>query len=101
MGICFLVVLISCAPRVYYLGDYLPPSNNVDVYYDTKDVEREYRTIGQMTVSDGRLERARSEMLRRAQEVGGDAIIFFQMGVETGDDVQLPEISGKVIKYTD
>jgi len=40
------ICLMSCAPTIHYLGDTYSIKNDVDVFYDEKDVENQYKTIG-------------------------------------------------------
>ena len=54
--ILFCHVLLSCTghpfkplPVIHYLGDSYPSSASVDVYYDVKEVKKEYKVMGRMT----------------------------------------------------
>ena len=93
--------LVSCAPRMYYLGDNYPPTVNVDVYYDDGDVEREYRVIGQLTGNNelgaSSLDRIRDTMIEEARKRGADAILFlFADSFENNHSVK-----ASLLKYQD
>ena len=104
-----MMIMISCSPSIQYLGDSLQPTYSLDVYYDEKDVEMEYRTLGKMTHGnffDYEVETIKNKMIEKAKANGGDGIIFMdvqnirdQHGDDFfGDDDRL-SITAKVIKY--
>ncbi len=81
--------IIACAPRIHYLGDTYTPKDDIEVYYDQGDIEREYKVIGQLS-SDNResgvnLEKMRIKMIESAKEKGSDAILFL-FHESVGDD---------------
>ena len=42
------IIIVSCSPHLRYLGDTYPPTKEIDVYYDEKDIEKDYKIIGQL-----------------------------------------------------
>jgi len=105
----FFFLCSSCGPMVQYLGDSYPSTTNLDVYYDEKDVEKEYKTIGKMThgnMFDYEVDTIKEKMIQKAKAKGADGIVF--MDVENvrniGDDDDFLDddrlsITAKVIKY--
>jgi hypothetical protein len=77
------VAASSCGRnRVTYIGDSLPPSTEVDIYFDVADIERTYRVMGRATgvVSEGGdTDRLNEKFLQTAREKGADGVIFGQM----------------------
>ena len=78
--ICTALLVVSCAPRIHYLGESLPPKQNVDVYYDSGDISKAYKVIGQLTGENSAgyvsLDDIRDEMIKSARLRGADAILF-------------------------
>jgi|GEM_PF-1410058 len=79
----FLVAIFtSCTPSIQYLGDSYKSTNQIDVFYDEKDVQKEYKTIGKMThgnMFDYEVETIKNKMIEIAKKKGGDGIIFLDM----------------------
>ncbi|MDF1695849.1 MAG: hypothetical protein P1U56_08465 [Saprospiraceae bacterium] len=75
-----LILVTSCAPRMYYLGDDYPPTSSVDVYYDDGDISKEYRVIGQLTGNNesglSSLDDIKESMIAEAKKRGADGILF-------------------------
>jgi hypothetical protein len=108
-GILFMLFFSTCTPSIQYLGDKLQPTYTIDVYYDEKDVEKEYRTLGKMThgnMFDYEVEIIKNKMIAEAKSFGGDGIIFMEVKnvreqngeFSFGDEDRLA-ITAKVIKY--
>ena len=101
--IVLCVVLHSCGPTIHYLGDNYEPNSEIEVFYDEKDVKKEYRAIGKMTndkMVDYDVDLVKAKMIEKAKEVGGDGIIFTDIGVsksETDDD--RISVKATLIKY--
>ena len=81
----FFIVITSftaCVPSIQYLGDSYQATDHIDIYYDEKDVQKEYKTIGKMThgnMLDYEVDTIKNEMIETAKKKGGDAIIFVDM----------------------
>ena len=76
-----LLLIISCSPRINYLGDKLTPTNRVDMYFDEHDITKEYKVMGMMKNEADEfelddVEAVKKAMLKKAREVGADAILF-------------------------
>ncbi len=80
------VVLLGCWPTIHYLGDNLPPTTSVDLYYDAKAVKKEYKVIGRMTndqFSGYNVQTIKKQMIKKAKKVGAEGIIFSDLSVES------------------
>ncbi len=98
----YLLVLIfalsSCSPKTYFLGDSYPATSAIDVFYDEKDVEKDYNTIGQVTHAHcdfAGVEKIKNAMIKKAKEKGGNGIIF----TNTNESKNNLSITAKVIRY--
>ena len=99
---------ISCGPTVYYLGDSYTPTTEVAIFYDEKDVERAYTTMGRMTHDqfiNYSPEIIREEMVKEARLRGADAIIFTALNMNREYDLADKEredrvqVEAKLIRY--
>lgn len=97
------VALSSCAPTIHYLGEAYEPSTEVEVYYDEKDVKKEYKVIGKMTndkMVDYNVEVVKAKMIEKAKQAGGDGIIFTDIGVERSEtDGDRLAVKATLIRY--
>ncbi|SFU55182.1 hypothetical protein [Pontibacter akesuensis] len=100
-----MFLFTSCGPTIHYLGESYPPSTDIEVFYDVKDVKRDYKVIGKMTndeLSSDIPEQVRAQMVERAKQAGGDAIIFTDLGVDrTEVNSGSLVVKANVIKYTE
>lgn len=75
----------------------------MEVYYDEKDVKREYKVIGKMTndkMLDYDVEAVKAKMIEKAKQAGGDGIIFTDIGVERSEaDGDRLALKATLIKY--
>lgn len=99
-----LLLITSCAPSIYYLGDTYPPTTIVEVFYDEKDIGRDYITIGKLThdkILDYSAEEIKQEMIITAKQRGADAIVFsdFVTTRENDQDGDRLTITAKLIRY--
>lgn len=88
------------------MGDRFPVTQEIDIYYDEKDIEQEYRVIG-LARNEGddleidNLDAIRTEMIKKAKEVGADAILFISI-VENRDGQDYDPnkiVEAKYLKY--
>lgn len=96
-----MLLLTSCGPMVNYFGNTVnPPTTNVEVFFDEKDVKKEYTVLGHMSAdaednTDGifyqTMEEVKNAMIEKAKECGGDALIF----------VDIRETSSGSYEYTE
>lgn len=96
-----LCVFISSCSTVSYLGDTYPLHQNVDVFYASRDVKREYKVIGHLVNAISINEQStKNEIIGKAKTVGADGIIFTGFGTTAGKDGS-NTITADAIKYTD
>ena len=111
-----LFLIISCSPKIQYLGKTYAPTQNVDIFFNESDINRPFTTIGMIRNSGKSYEKNNPEviktaMLTKAMQVGADAIIFHGMykevvrgqttdtyGNKNGDD--LFTISNSSVHFT-
>lgn len=100
--ICSL--LVSCSgPIIHYLGESYQPSAAVEIYYDVKEIKKEYKVMGRMT-NDKFIEYdpelIKKEMIEKAKSVGADAVVFYDLTAEemkgVGDGIT---VKAQLIKY--
>lgn len=77
----FVLLLSSCA-TTSYMGDKFAATSNIDVFYDVKDVKKEYRVIGHIYASTGvNADKVKESILAKARAVGADGVII--LGLNT------------------
>lgn len=77
--ICFTIC--SCAPRINYLGNSYAPTQNVEIFFDDADIQKDYTVMGVVKNEGSGIELDTPEdvqkaMLKKAKTVGADAILF-------------------------
>ncbi len=96
-------LLISCGPSIYYLGDSFQPSDAVEIFYDAKEIKKEYKIVGRMTndkIAHYEPELIKAEMVKKAKQVGADAIIFSDLSIDnTEQQGDRLAIKAELIKY--
>ncbi|WPP51386.1 hypothetical protein [Catalinimonas niigatensis] len=96
--------MFACAPSIYYLGDTYPPTTDLEIFYDEKDIGRAYVTIGKLThdkILDYSAEEIKQEMIITAKKRGADAIVFsdFVTTRENDQDGDRLTVTAKLIRY--
>lgn len=97
---CICLTLASCT-KVLYLGDTLPATTSVKVYYDAKDVKEGYKVIGHLaqTVSGtSNLEPAKEKIIEKAKSIGADGVIFQPILAKPGSSND-ETINAEAIKF--
>lgn len=78
-----IVFLTGCGPSVQYLGKSYSPTGNVEVFYDTRDVKKDYEVMGKIDGMAGILENSYQEIqdkiVKEAQSRGADAVLIYNM----------------------
>lgn len=96
-----IISMVSCSPRMNYLGDVYPPTTDVDVFYDEGDIEKDFKVIGQLNADNSNnsfldLDDVKNKMIEEAKVRGADGIWF--LGSESiPDNTHL--IYAKLIRY--
>ncbi|RYE04653.1 MAG: hypothetical protein EOP33_08905, partial [Rickettsiaceae bacterium] len=94
-------ILSSCGVSATYMGDTLPSSNHVDVFYDAKDVKKAHKVIGHLSL-DSRYtadKAIKPALVKKAKAIGADAIIIVA-GDFTSNRDPYPIYKADAIKYT-
>jgi hypothetical protein len=90
--LALIVLLSACSLPPTYIGDKLPPTKHVDVYYSISAVKRDYKVIGHLQ-SRKYIQKALERNLGlSARRVGGDAVIIFR--------AEHNRVNADVLKYT-
>ena len=79
------ILLSSCSPVIYYLGDSYEPTSAVEIYYDASEVKKPYKTIGRMTKEvslSGDVEK--KYMVREAKKAGRRRHHLFRFKYDCG-----------------
>jgi hypothetical protein len=101
-SICgLLFVMFSCA-GVLYLGDTLPATTSVKVYYDAKDVKESYKVIGHLaqTISGTpNMDAVKEKVIEKAKSIGADGVIFLQINAKPGSSNDAETINADAIKF--
>ncbi|GAA4790573.1 hypothetical protein GCM10023231_18120 [Olivibacter ginsenosidimutans] len=81
------------------MGDRFSPTDNVDIYYSSKDVKHEYKVIGHITADViANEESSKRSIIQKAKAVGADAVIIH--GIEyKGDKDSSGYSKAETIKY--
>ncbi len=98
----FTVLLFSsCSSYISYIGDSLSPTDNVDIFYDAKDVKQAYKVIGHISAPSSNYDEkeAKFEIIQKAKKVGSDGVIITGMDYTGGKDSS-PFYKADAIKYT-
>jgi hypothetical protein len=83
------IVFSSCGIDTYYIGDTLPTTSNVDVFYDAKDVKKDYKVIGHLSIPTSvPVNQAKSKITEKAKAVGSDGIIIHSTNSMGGKDLE-------------
>lgn len=90
--------MMSCAPTSY-IGEKLTPTDHIDVFYASKDVKKEYRVIGHISlISEPIEDKTTVQLIKKAKSVGADGIIILGPDFTRGKDVT-PFERADAIKY--
>ncbi|WP_428328508.1 hypothetical protein [Mucilaginibacter sp.] len=98
--LAFGLFLSSCAiNQPSYFGDKLTPTTNIDIFYSTHDVKKDYKVIGHMNYPNVGQEQVKQVFVGYAKKIGADAIVITGNNVDysgkTGSDV----VNADVLKY--
>lgn len=74
-----LMLLFSCGISFHYMGDTLPPTTNVDIYYSSHNVKKPYTVFGKASDSGINIKKIQSRILEEAKKHGANGIIYSNM----------------------
>lgn len=72
----FCALLSACSLPPTYMGDKLPPTHKVDVYYSANEVKRDYKVIGNLLSHVYIKSAIEHNMTAFAKKEGGDGVII-------------------------
>ena|SRR6202012_2571215 len=84
--------LTACSLPPTYMGDKLPPTKHVDVYYNISDIKHGYKVIGHLQSHKYIKSTVERDMSVFAKRYGGDAVIIFR--------AEGNRVNADVLKYT-
>lgn len=99
------ILLSSCASlATSYIGETLPATSNVDVFYASKDIKKDYKVIGHLITSvNTNVEAAKRTTIKKAKKIGADGVIFSNVDFTGGGDppnfITSESVKSEVIKY--
>ncbi len=98
------IFVLSCSPKINYIGDQYPPTSEVDIYYDMADVQKDFRTMGMLSANNSQntflsLEDIKSKIIEDAKQRGADAIVFISLVSNNNDVDDQHFIEAKLLKY--
>lgn len=74
-----VMLMSSCGPSIYYLGEDFDRSRVIQVFYDESSIEQPYTVIGRLAHDKKReydADRIKKKMIREAKKVGADGLVF-------------------------
>jgi len=74
LALCILLSACSLPPT--YMGDKLPPTHKVDIYYSANEVKRDYKIIGHLSSHVYIKSAIEHNMVLFAKKEGGDGVII-------------------------
>jgi predicted small secreted protein len=100
LALLFATLITSSCETTSYIGETLKPTANVDVYYAAKDIKREYKVIGHLSVAVATANEngAKAKLIEKAKAVGAEGIIIIGLDFTGGKDSQ-PFEKADAIKY--
>jgi len=101
--ILLLIIFIfsSCGVAVSYLGETMPATSSIDVFYDAKDVKKRYKVTGHLSLSASyNANEAKIKMVDKAKAVGADGVIILTTDYTSSKDPD-PIYKADAIKYTE
>ena len=95
----FSLLLSACSYRVAYFGDKLTPTSNVDIYYSTHDVKRQYKVIGHMNIGNIGQETVKAKFVAYAKTIGADAVVITGNTIDSGGKTGSDVVNADALKY--
>src|ERR1700761_2808912 len=95
--IVLCLALGSCAVPVSYIGDKLPPTTSVDIYYSAHDVTKSYKVIGHMSYANIGTDQLKAKFQQFAKTIGADGVII--SGTEASKNDAQASVDADAIKY--
>jgi hypothetical protein len=98
-GVITCLFFSACSYNVAYLGESLPPTTDIEVFYAARDVKHEHKVIGHLSYPcTYNEEEAKRKIIEKAKAVGADGVIFLGKTYPGGDN-SLPVETADAIKF--
>lgn len=102
LSLVLLIIMSACSPKINFIGNQHAPTQSVDLFFDAKDIEKEYRVMGFMQ-NEGREfandpEKIKAALIEEAKRRGADAILFgdgYSELVNSSDGLGFGDRNGK------
>ncbi|WP_157608443.1 hypothetical protein [Roseivirga seohaensis] len=80
LSVVLIIFISACSPKINYIGNQFNPTSEVELFFDSKDIKREYTVMGFMQ-NEGREfandpEDIKVALIEEAKKRGADAILF-------------------------
>jgi hypothetical protein len=76
-------IFTACSPSVQYIGRSYAPTANVDLYFDTHDIKKDYEVMGKIDGIGGIIESGfqdiQNKIVEEAKKRGADGVIIYNM----------------------
>lgn len=97
----FVLLLSSCV-TTSYMGDKFAATSQIDVFYATKDVKKEYKVIGHIYASTNvNTDKIKESIVAKAKAIGADGVIILGLSTTgTGKSTETIQ-QADAIKYQD
>lgn len=98
-----LILFISaCSPKINFIGNQHAPTQQVELFFDAKDIAKEYKVMGFLQ-NEGRefandLDKIKAALVAEAKRRGADAILFgdgYSELVNSSDGLGFGDRNGK------
>lgn len=91
IALLLCTLLTACSLPPTYMGETLPPTHKVDIYYSAGEVKRDYKVMGHLTSHKYIKSAIERNMVNYAKKEGGDGVIIMPAANN--------RIEAEVIKY--
>ncbi|MEM1319815.1 MAG: hypothetical protein AAGG75_06130 [Bacteroidota bacterium] len=71
-----LLLLVAACTTIDYVGNSYTPTKKVDVFFDERDIDRDYEVIGKAIGEGVSMDGVKDKMIERAKREGADAVLI-------------------------
>ncbi|PQJ82377.1 hypothetical protein [Polaribacter glomeratus] len=82
------ILFLQCSPRLNYLGNYSSPTENVSIFFNADEIDREYAIMGLLNTVfvpsflSSNEEDITNSIINKAKKVGADAVLITRFSNE-------------------
>lgn len=81
------VLLVGCSPNIQYIGRNYRATDDVDLYFNSNDIKRDYETMGRVEGTGGIIysdySDIQEEIVKMAKRKGADGVLIYDMEKRT------------------